>query len=94
MKCFKYFVVSLITVFSFNTYSYEINKVTYASWDKPDVDLYYVLPKQVDQNTKVIFVIHGSSRDVKKYISPWLESIESKNIISVSYTHLRAHETR
>ena len=54
MKCFKYFIVSLITVFSFNAYSYEINKVTYASWNKPDVDLYYVLPKQVDQNTKVI----------------------------------------
>ncbi|GIS25288.1 MAG: hypothetical protein CM15mP126_5310 [Gammaproteobacteria bacterium] len=40
--------------------------------------------KKVDQNTKVIFVIHGSSRDVKKYISPWLESIENKNIILVA----------
>ena len=47
MKCFKYFIVSLITVFSFNAYSYEINKVTYASWDKPDVDLYYVLPNNL-----------------------------------------------
>ena len=84
MKCFKYFIVFLITVYSFNVYSYEINKVTYASWDKPDVDLYYVLPKQVDQNTKVIFVIHGSSRDVKKYIRPWLKSIENKNIILIA----------
>ena len=74
MKCFKYFIVSLITVFSFNAYSYEINKVTYASWDKPDVDLYYVLPKKVDQNTKVIFVIHGSSRDVKNTLALGLKA--------------------
>ncbi len=62
----KYIFLSVIFYSSFS-YS-DIQKVTYASWDKPDVELLYVLPKTV-YKTKVLFIIHGGGRNVDLYKS-------------------------
>ena len=50
----------------------EIKQTTYAYWDKPDVQLFYITPKKIDKDTKLLFVIHGNSRNAEDYISAWL----------------------
>ena len=49
----------------------EINQTTFAYWNKPDVEIYYISPDVIDENTKVIFVIHGNSRNAEDYLSEW-----------------------
>ena len=71
MKLKKITHFLILVFFSFEIFPKDINKVTYASWDKPDVDLLYTLPKAINKNTKVIFIIHGSSRDAKRYLNAW-----------------------
>ena len=81
MKIKKITHFLILVFFSFETYSKDINKVTYASWDKPDVELLYTLPKVINKNTKVIFIIHGSSRDAKRYLNAWEFDAKNKNVI-------------
>ena len=70
--------------FSLNILSTDIKKVIYAAWNKPDVELLYKLPKEINKDTKVLFIIHGASRDVNKYLEAWIDDAENKNIILVA----------
>ena len=77
-----FLIISLF--FSLNILSTDIKKVIYAAWNKPDVELLYKLPKEINKDTKVLFIIHGASRDVNKYLEAWIDDAENKNIILVA----------
>ena len=62
----------------------EIKQTTFAYWNKPDVEIYYVTPEIIDENTNVIFVIHGNSRNAKDYLSEWIHYVKNKNVIVVA----------
>ena len=59
----------------------EIHQTTFAYWNKPDVEIYYITPDVINENTKVIFVIHGNSRNAEEYLSAWIPHIKNKNVI-------------
>lgn len=80
----KITILIIFLTFSFNIQSNQVNKILYASWDKPDVEILYTLPKEINNQTKVLFLIHGNSRDVKKYLNLWLEDAKDKNVILVA----------
>ena len=80
----KSLIYILFFFFSTEILSDNVQRVLYASWDKPDVEILYRLPKEINQNTKVIFIIHGNSRDVERYINLWLEPSKDKNVILVA----------
>tara|TARA_S200000501_G_scaffold200009_1_gene188217 strand:- start:3310 stop:4167 length:858 start_codon:yes stop_codon:yes gene_type:complete len=80
----KFTILIIFLIFSFNIQSNQVNKILYASWDKPDVEILYTLPKEINNQTKVLFIIHGNSRDVKKYLNLWLEDAKDKNVILVA----------
>ena len=61
--------------------SSEIKQVTFAYWDKPDVEIFYITPEQINEDTKVIFVIHGNSRNAEDYLSAWMPHVLNKNVI-------------
>ena len=62
----------------------EINQTTFAYWNKPDIEIYYISPNVIDENTKVIFVIHGNTRNAQDYLSEWRPYIAKKNVIVVA----------
>ena len=74
----------LMLVFSSNLYAHEVKQTTFAFWDKPDVNLFYKLPKNINSNTKVLFIIHGQSRNADSYIDHWVSLAEEKNVILVA----------
>ena len=80
----KITILIIFLIFSFNIQSNQVNKILYASWNKPDVEILYTLPKEINNQTKVLFIIHGNSRDVKKYLNLWLEDAKDKNVILVA----------
>ena len=75
--CLAFFLSSQIE-------SSSIEKVTYSAWDSADVDLLYVLPSKINSDTKVLFIIHGNSRDANKYLSLWMKDAKNKNVILVA----------
>ena len=80
----KSLIYILFFLFSTEVASDNVQRILYASWDKPDVEILYRLPKEINENTKVIFIIHGNSRDVERYINLWLEPSKDKNVILVA----------
>ena len=84
MKTVRLFAFTLIILFSIFIKSNEVQKLIYASWDKPDVELFYKLPKEINPDTKVLFIIHGGSRDAERYLSYWLEHAKDKNVILIA----------
>ena len=71
----------LLLVLPIYVSSSEIKQVTFAYWDKPDVEIFYITPEQINEDTKVIFVIHGNSRNAEDYLSAWIPHILNKNVI-------------
>ena len=61
--------------------SLEIKQTTFAYWDKPDIEIFYITPKEINEDTKVIFVIHGNSRNAEDYLSAWIPHVLNKNVI-------------
>ena len=84
MKIINYTIYIFLVIFAYDLHAISINKVTYALWDKPDVEILYTLPKEINENTKVLFIIHGASRDVEKYLNQWIEKPQDKNVILVA----------
>ena len=82
MKCFLTLFLLLTSPVCIT--ASEINQTTFAYWNKPDVEIYYISPDIVDKNTKVIFVIHGNSRNAEDYLSEWSPYIAKKNVIVVA----------
>ena len=84
MKTFS--TVFIFLLFTLTSYlnSSEIKQTTFAYWDKPDVEIFYLMPKKIDINTQILFVIHGNNRNAEDYISAWIPFIENKNIIVVA----------
>ena len=83
MSILKVFIF-LIFLIALNVGATEIKQTTYAYWDKPDVEIFYITPKKIDKDTQLLFVIHGNSRNAKDYISAWIPYISNKNIIVVA----------
>ena len=79
-------ITAFIFIFSISCFiqSSQIEKATYALWDNPDVDLLYVLPEQINSDTRILFIMHGGSRDAERYISYWLDAAKDKNVILVA----------
>ena len=75
------FLIFLLAPYAVAT---EIKQTTYAYWDKPDVEIFYITPKKIDKDTQLLFVIHGNSRNAEDYISAWIPYISNKNIIVVA----------
>jgi predicted esterase len=84
MKRIFLFVLILLVTNANVLHASSINQITYAYWDKPDVEIFYVTPKKIDKDTQLLFVIHGNSRNAKDYISAWIPYVSNKNIIVVA----------
>ena len=59
----------------------EIKKTTFAYWDKPDVEILYITPNAINEDTEVIFVIHGNNRNADDYLSARIPLVQNKNVI-------------
>ena len=84
MKYSKLLKIFLIFFLVNNSFSSDYSVVRYSAWEKADVDLLYVLPAEVNTETKVLFIIHGASRDADRYLSMWLDAAKDKNVILVA----------
>ena len=74
----------LLIFFSVDLHAYEVKRTIFAFWDKPDVVLYYKLPQEINDDTKVLFIIHGQSRNVEDYINHWVSISEGKNVLLIA----------
>jgi pimeloyl-ACP methyl ester carboxylesterase len=76
MKNFLIFFTLCLSLFFFPA---KLDKFTYNVWDKPDLDVYYHLPEIINDETKVLFVIHGNSRNADNYLNTWIKLAKDKN---------------
>ena len=67
MKRIFLFVLTVIVINMNELHASAINQITYAYWDKPDVEMFYITPKKIDKDTQLLFVIHGNSRNAEDY---------------------------
>ena len=84
MKRIFLFVLTVIVINMNELHASAINQITYAYWDKPDVEMFYITPKKIDKDTQLLFVIHGNRRNAEDYISAWIPYVSNKNIIVVA----------
>lgn len=81
----KFFIrLFLIFVLPIYIHATEIKQTTFAYWNKPDIEIYYITPEVINEDTKVIFVIHGNSRNAEDYLSEWKSHIQNKNVIAIA----------
>ena len=77
---FNLFILLFILSFTTNLFAAKLDKFTFTSWNKPDLDVFYHLPKTIDNDTKVLFVVHGNTRNADDYLNSWIRLTKDKNI--------------
>ena len=65
---------------SLSTFGSNIEKFTFDNWTKPDLGIFYHLPETVDENTKILFIIHGNTRNADDYLKVWKKLTEGENV--------------
>ena len=76
------FLVRILTLIfmSFSIYGSSLDKFTFQNWSKPNLDVFYHLPDVIDENTKILFIVHGNSRNADDYLKVWIKLSEGKNV--------------
>ena len=69
-----------LIMLSLSTFGSSLEKFTFDNWTKPDLDIFYHLPETVDENTKILFIIHGNSRNADDYLKVWRKLTEDENV--------------
>ena len=73
MKIIKIYSISFFfLLLSFNSSGREIYQSTFIYADKPDIEVFYSLPEEVNDETMLLFIIHGASRTAKDYLIDFL----------------------
>ena len=80
LNLFNPFILLFILSFTTNLFAAKLDKFTFTSWNKPDLDVFYHLPKTIDNDTKVLFVVHGNTRNADDYLNTWIRLTKDKNI--------------
>ena len=80
----KIFLSILASYIAFDLSARQIQEVTFSYWNKPDINIFYSTPELINEKTKIIFLIHGDSRDAKKSINDWLQIARDRNVVLVA----------
>ena len=72
-------LILFLSFISLNLATNRRNNFSY--WDKPDSQIYYSIPESIDENTKIIFIMHGASRGAEKYLNDWLPLVKNRNAV-------------
>ena len=90
MKKFNLIVLIISIAFFQSLAAFETKNTTFAVWNNSDVELFYTLPEEINNETQVLFIIHGGARNPEKYLDIWKEFTKHKNIILVAPEFKRA----
>ena len=80
LNLFNLFILLFILSFTTNLFAAKLDKFTFTSWNKPDLDVFYHLPKTINNDTKILFVVHGNTRNADDYLNSWIRLTKDKNI--------------
>ena len=80
----KHFFLYSLIFLSFELFARQIDEATFSYWNKPDSKIYYSVPESIDENTKIIFIMHGASRTAEKYINDWLPLVQNRNVVLIA----------
>ena len=64
--------------------SREMQQTTFSYWNKPDVEVFYSAPSIITSETKILFIMHGASRNAKGYLSDWLPLVEGRDVVLIA----------
>ena len=88
---FKSLIISILLLSNI-AYSKDMQKLVFSEWDKPEINIFYNLPAQITENTTVIFVIHGNSRNADGYLNVWMKLARKYNVLLIAPTTLLARQ--
>ena len=80
----KHFFIYSLILLSSELFARQIEEATFSYWNKPDSKIYYSVPESIDENTKIIFIMHGASRTAEKYINDWLPLVQNRNVVLIA----------
>ena len=80
----KQILLFIFISFSFELCGRQIEEITFSYWDKPDSTVYFSTPESIDENTKIIFIMHGASRTARKYLNDWLPLAKNRNVVLIA----------
>ena len=79
----QFFLLSFIFLATALT-ARQIEETTFSYWNKPDAKIFYSTPDLIDEDTVIIFIMHGASRSAEKYINDWLPLAEKRNVVLIA----------
>jgi len=84
MNFFRVFFSLFYFLVTLPLFASDIEKVIFSDWEKPPINIFYKLPKEINNKTEILFIIHGNSRNADGYIEVWTKLAKNKNVILIA----------
>ena len=75
--------VALVVLFACSSAYGQEREWRFNAWDGPDFPVRQYVPQSVDEDTEIVIVMHGASRDAKRYFRDWKKQADEHNLIVV-----------
>jgi pimeloyl-ACP methyl ester carboxylesterase len=62
----------------------DIKSTMFSYTNLPDIEVFYSTPDTVDENTKILFIMHGASRTAENYLAAWQPFIKGRNVVAIA----------
>ena len=62
----------------------DVKSTMFSYTNLPDIEVFYSTPDTVDENTKILFIMHGASRTAENYLAAWQPFIKGRNVVAIA----------
>ena len=72
----------LFVIFTFVLFADE-NTFNFSTDSIKDISVFYVTPKKINKNTRLVVVMHGRKRNGEEYRDQWIDPAKELNLVVV-----------
>lgn len=84
VKLVRLLAVVFVALFATRTAGAAEQPFRFDGWDGPAIDVRLFVPENATDNTRIVIVMHGASRDAARYHRDWVEQAQQQDFIVVT----------
>ena len=80
----KTFLLIILLFSTINLTYAEVRSTIFSYGNLPDIEVFYTIPAEINDQTKILFIMHGASRNADQYLAAWQPHVADRNVVAIA----------
>jgi len=80
----KIFLLIILSISIINLTYAEVKSTIFSYGNLPDIEVFYTTPAEINEKTKILFIMHGASRNADEYLAAWQPHVADRNVVAIA----------